>query len=131
MGPKSSAAVAASACTGNACTSTPTGALWQVDPALRPEGKNGPLVRTVASHLSYYQRWAKTWEFQALLKARPVAGDVEVGQAYCDAVQPMVWHASSRENFVDDVQAMRRRVEDHIPKAEAERQMAEYQGSTQ
>jgi glutamate-ammonia-ligase adenylyltransferase len=103
--------------------STGAGSLWQVDPALRPEGKNGPLVRTVASHRAYYERWAKTWEFQALLKARPVAGDTEVGQAYCDAVQPMVWQASSRENFVDDVQAMRRRVEDHIPKAEAERQI--------
>ena len=103
--------------------STAAGSLWQVDPALRPEGKNGPLVRTVASHRAYYERWAKTWEFQALLKARPVAGDPEVGQAYCDAVQPMVWQASSRENFVDDVQAMRRRVEQHIPLAEADRQL--------
>lgn len=103
--------------------STPAGALWQVDPALRPEGKNGPLVRTVASHRAYYERWAKTWEFQALLKARPVAGDPGVGQAYCEAVQPMVWQASSRENFVDDVQAMRRRVEQHIRPAEADRQL--------
>jgi glutamate-ammonia-ligase adenylyltransferase len=103
--------------------STAAGSLWQVDPALRPEGKAGPLVRTVASHRSYYERWAKTWEFQALLKARPAAGDVDVGRAYCDAVLPMVWQASSRENFVDDVQAMRRRVEQHIPPAEAERQL--------
>ncbi|MEO5609212.1 MAG: bifunctional [glutamine synthetase] adenylyltransferase/[glutamine synthetase]-adenylyl-L-tyrosine phosphorylase [Ornithinibacter sp.] len=103
--------------------STATGSLWQVDPALRPEGRNGPLVRTVASHRAYYERWAKTWEFQALLKARPVAGDAEVGQAYCEAVQPMVWQASSRANFVDDVQSMRRRVEQHIPAGEADRQI--------
>ncbi|QKE85012.1 bifunctional [glutamine synthetase] adenylyltransferase/[glutamine synthetase]-adenylyl-L-tyrosine phosphorylase [Arthrobacter sp. NEB 688] len=103
--------------------STGAGSLWQVDPALRPEGKNGPLVRTIASHRAYYERWAKTWEFQALLKARPVAGDAEVGAAYCDAVQPMVWQASTRDHFVDDVQAMRRRVEEHIPKAEADRQI--------
>ena len=103
--------------------STAEGSLWQVDAALRPEGKNGPLVRTVASHRSYYERWAKTWEFQALLKARPVAGDAEVGRAYCEAVQPLVWQASSRENFVDDVQAMRRRVEQHVPVAEADRQL--------
>ncbi len=103
--------------------STATGALWQVDPALRPEGRNGPLVRTVASHRAYYERWAKTWEFQALLKARPVAGDHEVGQAYCDAVQPMVWQASTRENFVADVQSMRRRVEQHIPAGESDRQI--------
>jgi glutamate-ammonia-ligase adenylyltransferase len=47
--------------------------IWQVDANLRPEGKMGPLVRTLASHVAYYQRWAKTWEFQALLKARPVS----------------------------------------------------------
>ncbi|MGL4745511.1 MAG: bifunctional [glutamine synthetase] adenylyltransferase/[glutamine synthetase]-adenylyl-L-tyrosine phosphorylase [Dermatophilaceae bacterium] len=103
--------------------STAAGSLWQVDPALRPEGKAGPLVRTLTSHRAYYERWAKTWEFQALLKARPVAGDAEVGRAYCDAVRPMVWQASARDNFVDDVQAMRRRVEQHLPTAEAGRQL--------
>ena len=51
-------------------------AAWQVDANLRPEGSQGPLVRTLASHLAYYQRWARTWEFQALLKARPAAGDL-------------------------------------------------------
>src|SRR5207244_4464178 len=47
--------------------STPEGALFPVDPNLRPEGRNGPLVRTLASHRAYYGRWAQTWEFQALL----------------------------------------------------------------
>ncbi|GAA3209752.1 bifunctional [glutamine synthetase] adenylyltransferase/[glutamine synthetase]-adenylyl-L-tyrosine phosphorylase [Oerskovia jenensis] len=97
--------------------------LWPVDAALRPEGKNGPLVRTLASHLAYYERWAKTWEFQALLKARLVAGDRELGAAYHDAINPFVWSAVTRENFVEDSQAMRRRVEDHVPAAEADRQL--------
>ena len=105
--------------------SAPSGepALWPVDAALRPEGKNGPLVRTVASHTTYYERWAKTWEFQALLKARVIAGDQEVGQAYCRALEPMVWSAAEREHFVEDAQAMRRRVEDNVPAAEADRQI--------
>lgn len=97
--------------------------LWPVDAALRPEGKNGPLVRTLASHLAYYERWAKTWEFQALLKARLVAGDRDLGAAYHDAINPFVWSAVTRENFVEDSQAMRRRVEDHVPAAEADRQL--------
>jgi glutamate-ammonia-ligase adenylyltransferase len=104
-------------------TSTGEGTLWPVDAALRPEGKNGPLVRTVESHRAYYERWAKTWEFQALLKARPVAGDRALGETYLEAVRPMVWQAASRENFVEDVHAMRRRVEQHVPAAEAERQL--------
>ncbi|RZS89614.1 glutamate-ammonia-ligase adenylyltransferase [Motilibacter rhizosphaerae] len=102
---------------------SPEGALWEVDAALRPEGKQGPLVRTLASHVAYYDRWAKTWEFQALLKARPVAGDAEVGTAYCAALWPRVWEAAARDGFVADVQAMRRRVEEHIPRAEQERQL--------
>jgi glutamate-ammonia-ligase adenylyltransferase len=103
--------------------STAEGTLWPVDAALRPEGKNGPLVRTVASHLQYYQRWAKTWEFQALLKARTVAGDVALGREYLDVISPLVWQAASRDNFVEDVQSMRRRVENHVPAAEAARQL--------
>ena len=102
---------------------TAEGSIWQVDANLRPEGKNGPLVRTLASHIAYYERWAKTWEFQALLKARAAAGDAELGARYVDAVTPMVWAASRREGFVADVQAMRRRVVAHIPAKEAEREL--------
>ena len=107
-----------------ACSAvTSEGTLWPVDAALRPEGKDGPLVRTVASHRAYYERWAKTWEFQALLKARPVAGDVALGAEYADVIGPLVWHAADRENFVEDVQAMRRRVEAHVPRNDVERQL--------
>jgi glutamate-ammonia-ligase adenylyltransferase len=107
-----------------ACSAaTAEGALWPVDANLRPEGKDGPLVRTLASHVAYYERWAKTWEFQALLKARPVAGDRGLGKEYVDAVAPLVWRAAERQNFVEDVQAMRRRVEEQLPSAEADRQL--------
>ncbi|MFD8196433.1 bifunctional [glutamine synthetase] adenylyltransferase/[glutamine synthetase]-adenylyl-L-tyrosine phosphorylase [Streptomyces wuyuanensis] len=102
---------------------TVEGAIWPVDANLRPEGRNGPLVRTLSSHLAYYQRWAKTWEFQALLKARPVAGDPELGAEYVDAVSPLVWQAAERENFVPDVQKMRRRVVDNIPAAHIDREL--------
>jgi glutamate-ammonia-ligase adenylyltransferase len=88
---------------------------FEVDAALRPEGKRGQLVRTLDSHIAYYRRWAKTWEFQALLKARPAVGDAELGRQYMDALMPMVWTAYEREDFVADVQAMRRRVEDLVP----------------
>ena len=90
-------------------------AFFEVDAALRPEGKHGQLVRTLDSHIAYYQRWAKTWEFQALLKARPAAGDAELGEQYIDALMPMVWTACEREDFVPEVQAMRRRVEELVP----------------
>ncbi|HUW16889.1 MAG TPA: bifunctional [glutamine synthetase] adenylyltransferase/[glutamine synthetase]-adenylyl-L-tyrosine phosphorylase, partial [Actinomycetes bacterium] len=113
------AAAIARVCT----TTTAEGALWEVDAGLRPEGSAGPLVRSLASHTAYYRRWAKTWEFQALLKARPVAGDRVLGAEYVAAVQPFVWEAAAREDFVVDVQAMRRRVEEHIPAGQADRQL--------
>jgi glutamate-ammonia-ligase adenylyltransferase len=103
--------------------STPEGSIFPVDPNLRPEGRSGPLVRTLASHQAYYHRWAKTWEFQALLKARPVAGDIALGQAYADTLGPLVWQAARREHFVEDVQAMRRRVEQLLPASQAGREL--------
>ncbi|MDF1606263.1 bifunctional [glutamine synthetase] adenylyltransferase/[glutamine synthetase]-adenylyl-L-tyrosine phosphorylase [Nocardioides sp. YIM 152315] len=102
---------------------TGEGTIWPVDANLRPEGKAGPLVRTIASHESYYERWASTWEFQALLKARPVAGDLALGREFVDATAPLVWSAAERDRFVEDTQAMRRRVLDHIPAKDAERQL--------
>ena len=89
-------------------------ALWQIDGGLRPEGKDGSLVRTIESHKGYYEQWAESWEFQALLKARPVAGDRALGQAYMDMTRPFVWSASKRDNFVYDCQQMRKRVENLI-----------------
>lgn len=102
---------------------TPEGTIWPVDANLRPEGKAGPLSRTLASHQSYYERWAEPWEFQALLKARPVAGDRELGAEFVAMVSPMVWSAADREGFVDAARAMRRRVLEHIPAREADRQL--------
>ncbi|PRZ41320.1 glutamate-ammonia-ligase adenylyltransferase [Antricoccus suffuscus] len=87
---------------------------WEVDAALRPEGKSGALVRTMDGHRSYYQRWARTWEFQALLKARPMAGDAALGAQYTDEIAAQCWTAVERDGFVEDVQAMRRRVEENL-----------------
>jgi glutamate-ammonia-ligase adenylyltransferase len=97
--------------------------LWEVDANLRPEGKDGALVRTLESHLAYYDRWAKSWEFQALLKARPLAGDLELGEHFVAGVAPKIWAASSREGFVESVQRMRERVLAHIPRDEVDVQL--------
>ncbi|KAA1426426.1 bifunctional [glutamine synthetase] adenylyltransferase/[glutamine synthetase]-adenylyl-L-tyrosine phosphorylase [Nocardioides antri] len=102
---------------------TSEGTIWPVDAALRPEGKAGALSRTITGHRGYYERWAEAWEFQALLKARPVAGDLELGREFVEMVSPMVWSVADREGFVDAARAMRRRVIEHIPAKEADRQL--------
>lgn len=99
---------------------TAAGTIWQVDANLRPEGKQGPLVRTLASMGAYYAKWAKNWEFQALLKARPMAGDLALGQEFVDLVAPRVWTVADDPRFVAETQAMRRRVISLIPAREAD-----------
>ena len=88
--------------------------LWEVDPNLRPEGRQGPLVRTLGSMQAYYERWAHAWEFQALMKARTIAGDVDLGEAFVNMTRPMVWASGGRSDFVGSVHRMRERVTEHI-----------------
>jgi glutamate-ammonia-ligase adenylyltransferase len=97
--------------------------LWEVDANLRPEGKDGALVRTLESHIAYYERWAKSWEFQALLKARAMSGDLELGEQYVEALAPKVWNSASRDGFVEGVQRMRERVTENIPSDELDFQL--------
>jgi glutamate-ammonia-ligase adenylyltransferase len=98
-------------------------AAWPVDANLRPEGTRGPLVRTLASHLAYYRKWARTWEFQALLKARPAAGDTGLGEEWLAALQPLIWRAAERDEAVEDVRAMRRRIIENVPRKERDREI--------
>lgn len=90
-------------------------ALWDIDTALRPEGKDGPLVRTLEAFDTYYSKWAQNWEFQALLKARPIAGDDALAEQFTQMATRYVWSAAARPNFVYECRAMRERVESLIP----------------
>ena len=78
---------------------------FRVDANLRPQGRDGPLVRTLASYDSYWERWAEPWEFQALLKARAVAGDRELGAAFDRHAGEHLW---GRTFSADDLRSMRR-----------------------
>lgn len=113
------AAIAAQACSGAGAEQP----LWTVDANLRPEGRNGVLVRTLDSYVQYWRKWAQNWEFQALLKARPAAGDAELGRRFALTASEFVWSAAGREGFVENARAMRRRVEDSIPRNQADREL--------
>ena len=75
-------------------TPTSEGLAFRVDAGLRPEGNTGPLVRTLSSFRAYYERWGEPWEFQALLKARPAAGDADLGNRFRQMVDEFVWQQS-------------------------------------
>ena len=113
------AAMAAQACSGSGAEQP----LWTIDANLRPEGRNGALVRTLESYESYWNKWAQSWEFQALLKARCAAGDLELGNRFHAAAAQYVWSAAGRPGFVENARAMRRRVEENIPRREVDRDL--------
>ncbi|MDX1659724.1 MAG: bifunctional [glutamine synthetase] adenylyltransferase/[glutamine synthetase]-adenylyl-L-tyrosine phosphorylase [Nitriliruptorales bacterium] len=91
--------------------STTMGRAYEIDPTLRPEGRAGPLSRTVGSFVAYWERWAKTWEFQALLKARPVAGDRELASQLLQEAEPFVYPDELDPNVVAEIREMKGRVE--------------------
>jgi glutamate-ammonia-ligase adenylyltransferase len=84
----------------------------EVDADLRPEGRNGPLVRSFDSYAEYYERWSSPWESQALLRARPVAGDMALGAAFTDLVAPLRYPAGGLDHtVVREVRRIKARVE--------------------
>jgi glutamate-ammonia-ligase adenylyltransferase len=87
------------------------GLAWAVDLDLRPEGRRGPLTRSLDSYRAYYDRWAETWEFQSLIRARQVAGDPELGAAFLDLVEPLVYREVFGGDRVREVRAMKARIE--------------------
>ncbi len=89
----------------------PEGIVWRVDADLRPEGRAGPLTRTPESYLAYYRRWADAWEFQALIKRRPVAGDHELGADLCAALEELVYPAAWPADTLASLRAMKARAE--------------------
>ena len=84
---------------------------YRVDTALRPEGRDGALVRSVESYVAYWDRWAEPWEFQALMKASVVAGDRSVGAAFEEAADTAVWHRPFGPDDLRSVRAMKGRTE--------------------
>ncbi len=90
-------------------SSTPP--IFRVDAELRPEGRSGPIVRSLESYLLYYQRWASLWEFQALTRARHSAGDRALSTRLIDAVAPRVWRALLTRDEVEEIRHMKARIE--------------------
>jgi len=89
---------------------TPSPRIYTIDLGLRPEGKQGPLARSLEGYRTYYDRWALMWERQALLRARPVVGDADVGRRFMEIVEPHVWQPLTDDD-VREVRRMKARIE--------------------
>ncbi len=97
-------------------STTAEGQTFRVDANLRPEGKDGPLARSLDSYANYYERWAMVWERQSLLRARPVAGDLDLARRFVDLIEPLVYRDPFPEDDAREVRRIKARVErERIP----------------
>lgn len=94
-------------------THTDRGIAYRVDLRLRPEGIRGPLARSMASTLSYYDTMGRTWERQALIKLRHVAGDPDLAREFLTAIEPFVYRQYLSFAEINEVKALKRRMEQH------------------
>lgn len=87
------------------------GRVFRVDLRLRPDGINGPVVNSLPNTLLYYESWGQTWERIALLKARPIAGDRELGKQFLHDISPFVFRHYLDFATLEDIKEMKARVE--------------------
>ena len=98
---------------------TPAARIYTIDAQLRPEGKRGSLVRTVDGYATYWKRYALVWERQAMLRARPVAGDPELAARLVSQLTPWIVGAGLSDDDAREIRRMKARIErERIPVGE-------------
>lgn len=95
---------------------TPAERIWELDADLRPEGRQGPLARSLDGYVRYWDTYALVWERQAMVRARPAAGDLDLAQRLLDALAAQVWGDGLSDDDVREMRRIKARVErERIP----------------
>lgn len=90
---------------------TEDGFVFRVDLRLRPEGQNGPVANSIASAMIYYESWGETWERSAMLKARPVAGDITLGDRFLKELEPFIYRKYLDFSTIEDIKEMKLKID--------------------
>ena len=90
---------------------TARGVAYRVDMRLRPDGEQGALARSLDATLGYYETRGRTWERQALIKCRPVAGDLGLGRTFVEAITPFIYRRYLGASEISEIKALKRRIE--------------------
>lgn len=90
---------------------TQDGFVFRVDLGLRPEGKSGEMAVSVRAAATYYEYWGQSWERAAMLKARPVAGSLELGEQFLAAIEPFVYRKYLDYNLIEDMMVMKKKID--------------------
>ncbi|MBJ6752372.1 bifunctional [glutamate--ammonia ligase]-adenylyl-L-tyrosine phosphorylase/[glutamate--ammonia-ligase] adenylyltransferase [Geomonas anaerohicana] len=90
---------------------TEDGFVFRVDMGLRPDGKAGDLASSMRSAEVYYEAWGQSWERAAMMKARPVAGSIELGERILAALTPFIYRRYLDYNLIEDMMAMKKKID--------------------
>lgn len=93
---------------------TGEGFLYRVDMRLRPEGGAGSLALSRAASLQYYEIRGQTWERQMLVKARPVAGALEIGRTWLEDLRPFIYQKTHLQSPLEELSAMKTLIESKV-----------------
>jgi glutamate-ammonia-ligase adenylyltransferase len=97
---------------------TGDGFVFRVDMGLRPDGKAGDLATSTRSAEVYYEAWGQSWERAAMMKARPVAGSIELGEQLLAALDPFIYRRYLDYNLIEDMMSMKMRIDASLARSQ-------------
>jgi glutamate-ammonia-ligase adenylyltransferase len=92
-------------------TKTEDGIAYRIDLRLRPQGQRGDITLPLKAYKTYYESWGRTWERMMLIRARPVAGDVKLGQAFIEAIRPFVWREALDYTEIEEIRGLKKKID--------------------
>ncbi|SPQ00011.1 putative Glutamate-ammonia-ligase adenylyltransferase [Candidatus Sulfobium mesophilum] len=100
---------------------TSNGFAYRVDLRLRPEGQRGDIALALRGYEMYYESWGRAWERAMLIRARPAAGDAELGRDFMDMIRPFVYRKYLDYGAIDEISSLKTRIDSTFKKGDIKR----------
>jgi glutamate-ammonia-ligase adenylyltransferase len=100
---------------------TGDGIAYRVDLRLRPQGERGEVALPLRSYQAYYETWGRTWERMALIRARPVAGNIRLGRSFMEMIEPFVWKKTIDYSDIEEIKALKKKIDSAFSKDDIKR----------
>ena len=100
---------------------TEDGIAYRVDLRLRPQGEKGQVALPLKSYQTYYETWGRTWERMALIRARPVAGNMRLGKSFMEIVESFVWKRAADYSDIEEIKALKKKIDSAFSKDDIKR----------
>ncbi|MBI5058035.1 MAG: bifunctional [glutamate--ammonia ligase]-adenylyl-L-tyrosine phosphorylase/[glutamate--ammonia-ligase] adenylyltransferase [Nitrospirae bacterium] len=100
---------------------TEDGIVYRVDLRLRPQGEKGEVALPLSSYKTYYEAWGRTWERMALIRARPVAGNMRLGKAFMETIGPFVWKKTMDYSGIEEIKALKKKIDSSFSRDDIKR----------